>query len=301
MQEISLDPRITYAKPDWSAIAEKGLLCADMHYHTSYSDSYTDVRKAVDLARSRQVGVAITDHNLVGGAKKAQEMGTDLFLVPGIEISTSDGPHVLVYFYDMNDLVSFWKAEIKPKLQVNPWLALRAGGETEWLLDRLESENCVVSAAHPMGYLGSNKGMQVCVDKGYLSEDTALRFDAYEVLCSGMTHIGNVNSLQNAMRMDLGYTGGTDGHLMNELGNVLTVSDACDLDGFLDSIKKHTNTVIGREKSPQTKLLMGSATLSRFMTHAPSSVYVQGLQTVRRVQRYTVKTKDKRKRVTVGR
>ncbi len=284
MHEV-MDDRVSFRHPDWDALAEEHGICADMHYHTRYSDSYTDIRQALRLAERRNVSLAITDHNLIGGVREAYGYDTGVTVVPGIEVSTADGPHILMYFYDAEDLYSFWAEEIRPKLQANPWLGRRTGGEVGWRLDKVEEEglNCIVSAAHPMGYLGTNKGLQVCIDKGYLPKETGGRLDAYEVICSGMTRAGNLRSLECARDMGLGYTGGTDGHMLSELGNVLTVSDESDTDGLLDSIRRGRNGVIGLEKSIPRKVAMGSASLSRFMAHAPSSVYVQGVQAARRV------------------
>ncbi len=62
---------------------------------------------------------------------------------------------------------------------------------TQRLLDLLEDESCVVSAAHLIGYLMSNKDIEICIRNGYLSEDLTLHLDAYEVLCNGMTHYSN--------------------------------------------------------------------------------------------------------------
>lgn len=276
--------RVVFRHPDWNSIADSGKLCADMHFHTNCSDSYTDIRCLIDLARSRKTGVAITDHNLISSVMEIDIKRSDVFIIPGMEVSTSDGPHILTYFYDQNDLKEFWTSNIKPKLQSCPWLALK-GCTVEDLLNLLEKENCVVSGAHPMGYLGSNKGVEVCNVKGYLSDEVVERLDAYEVICSGMTRKSNLCALEAAQRHDLAFTGGTDGHLLSEVGNVVSVADAEDLDGFLDSVVKRKNIIIGKEKNVLRKVEMGSASFSKFIRHAPSASYVQLYQGVRSMKR----------------
>ncbi|MBR6214636.1 MAG: hypothetical protein IKQ67_08370 [Candidatus Methanomethylophilaceae archaeon] len=67
---------------------------------------------------------------------------------------------------------------------------------------------------------------------------------------------------------------------MHELGHVLTVSEATDLDGFLDDIVKHRNTVVGLEKQIPMKTIMGLASLSRISMHLPSSM-IRKLQLIR--------------------
>lgn len=276
--------KAVFSHPDWEAIRGNGQTAVDMHFHTDCSDSFTDVESALRLAEERGVGLAVTDHNLIGSLVKIRDRPTDVMVIPGMEISTSDGPHILAYFYSMDDLESFWRRSIRPRLQRCPWLALR-DCPTERLLDMLEEEQCVVSAAHPMGYLMSNKGVEVCIRKGYLEESVTDRLDAYEVICSGMTRESNIQALRSARRYGLGFTGGTDGHTLKELGNVVTMSDASDPVSFLDDIAAHRTDVVGIEKTMPKKIGMATASLTRFAMHSPSAIYVQTNQAVRSAER----------------
>jgi hypothetical protein len=267
---LKLEPGAEFARPDCLALMSQGLQCADMHFHTRFSDSFTDVGSALKLAKARGTGLAITDHNLIQGVEEAVSMKPDVMVIPGIEVSTWDGPHVLVYFYDASSLRSYWERCIRPNMSKSPWLAISKG--TEWLLDSLEGECCLVSAAHPMGYLMACKGLQKCIDKGRLADTVARRFDAYEVICSGMSRGENIGALKAAERYRLGFTGGTDGHLLWELGNVVTISESQDVEGFLKGVIEKRNRVIGMEKSSPTKVAMGTAVTARFMRYLPSSL-----------------------------
>ena len=275
---------VRFERPDWEAIRDSGRMAVDMHFHTNCSDSFTDIDAAIKLAAERGVGVAITDHNLISSLVRIKGRDIPVPVIPGMEVSTSDGPHILVYFYDQDDLERFWYHNIRPRLQECPWLALR-DCPTERLLEMLEGESCVVSAAHPMGYLMSNKGVEICIRKGYLDEDIARRLDAYEVLCSGMTRESNRESLMSATMYGIGFTGGTDGHTLGEIGNVVTVSDASEVDSFLDDVVRKRVDVIGLEKTVPKKVYMASASLSRFMMHSPSAIMVQTNQAVRSADR----------------
>ena len=276
--------RIIFERPDWKGLCEDGFTAIDMHYHTNHSDSYTKIREAVRLAEDRKIGFAVTDHNVVSGAIEASEIKTDALIIPGIEISAWDGPHILAYFFDVSEIVDYWKNNIREHVQKSPYLAIRKG--TEWILDSLEKENCVVSAAHPMGYAGFNKGLQKCIDRGYLDPNIAERVDAYEVICSGMGRKGNKAAAISADRFGLGYTGGTDGHMMKEVGKVVTCSRESDIDGFLDSIRKRTNFVIGLEKTVTQKIGMGMTTMTRYLPHVPSSLAIHYRQNVGRIRHY---------------
>ena len=264
--------RVTFRYPRGDSIPE-GTLCADMHFHTRYSDSYTSVRRAVSLAKKRNVGLAVTDHNLIGGSLEALEIAKEkgVFAVPGVEISAWDGPHILVYFYSADEMQEYWKKYTEPYIHKSRWLAIDKG--TEWILDSLEGVNCVVSAAHPLGYLVSVKGVEKAVRKGILEKDIVPRFDSYEVICSGMFRSENEEAKKVADEFGLGYTGGSDGHMLHELGRVITCQEADDLDGFLDGIRKHTNYVIGKEKNILDKFAMAMTSTSRFATAClPSSI-----------------------------
>lgn len=285
------EARVRFERPGWKEIREHGLTAVDMHYHTNHSDSYTDIRKAVRLAESRGIGFAVTDHNVIGGAVEALKIKTDMMIIPGIEISAWDGPHILAYFYDLASLREYWTKNIKEMVPKSPSLAIRA--DTEWILNSLESENCIVSAAHPMGYIGFNKGLQKCINRGYLNEDMTKRLDAYEVICSGMTHKNNVLAKEWADRYDLGYTGGTDGHMLKEVGNVVTCSECQDIDGFLNSIKDRTNIIIGLEKDAKTKVEMGMMAFAQYMHYIPSSLAIHYRQNKVRVEHYAKQKRSK--------
>ncbi len=265
--------RVIFGTPDGADLKENGFICADMHFHTNASDSFTKAEQAVALARARGVNLAITDHNLVHNAVRMADR-TDVMVVPGMEVSTTDGPHILVWFYEARELQSFWQREIRPRLQVCPWLALR-DCKVEKLLELLEPEHCVISAAHPMGYFGNNKGLEACIRKGYIDKSVLKGLDAYEVICSGMTHSANLAAIKAAEGYGLSRTGGSDGHILGAVGTAVTVAEAADRTQFLDAIAENRSFVIGREKDIPGKVLTGSTSLIRFLEHAPSAVYVQ--------------------------
>ncbi len=86
----------------------------DMHVHTIYSDGVLTPDQIIDMAVSNKIsGIAITDHDTVGGIKNALDLrerkGIDI--IPGIEMSaTLDGEdvHILGYWmdYEDNDLLA---------------------------------------------------------------------------------------------------------------------------------------------------------------------------------------------------
>jgi predicted metal-dependent phosphoesterase TrpH len=77
----------------------------DLHIHTTFSDGDMTPEEMVAEAKSLGLaGVAITDHDEVAGVEVAAEAaGGDLEVIPGVELSTSDGKndiHILGYLID---------------------------------------------------------------------------------------------------------------------------------------------------------------------------------------------------------
>lgn len=106
--------RILFEKPDLAELTKQHLV-VDMHFHTNYSDGTNKVEAVVNKARSLGIGVAITDHNTIKGAVEIDTYN-DIITIPGIEITSIEGTHILLYFYDIEDLKKFYHHDIKPHL-----------------------------------------------------------------------------------------------------------------------------------------------------------------------------------------
>jgi predicted metal-dependent phosphoesterase TrpH len=77
----------------------------DLHTHTTFSDGdMTPEEMVAEAKRLGLAGVAITDHDEVAGVDAAMKVAGDGFVVvPGVELSTSDGKtdiHILGYLID---------------------------------------------------------------------------------------------------------------------------------------------------------------------------------------------------------
>lgn len=274
---------VTHARPDFAALSEAGLMPVDMHTHTVHSDAPTRVRDALRKAEGCGFGLAITDHNGVGGVLEAQRLGTRAMVVPGIEVSAWDGPHILIYFYDIHDMEDFYEVHIRDARSKSPYLATRL--MTEEILERAAGYSCVVSAAHPYGYLLFNKGVQKCIDREYLRPAVLSEFDAVEALCGGMGRGQNEKAAALARDMGLGVTGGTDGHLLSDLGNVVTCADAADVGSFLDAVAKRETTIVGLEKNALEKCTMAVGVIPQYLPYLGPSLAVHWHQNLPRLLR----------------
>ncbi len=83
-------------------LADREWILADLHLHTSWShDCTVDVDDLLDNAEAQGLGaIAVTDHNVFGGALEAVELarGRDLIVIPGEEVKTDGQGEVIGLF-----------------------------------------------------------------------------------------------------------------------------------------------------------------------------------------------------------
>ncbi|MCE5338771.1 MAG: phosphotransferase [Methanomicrobiaceae archaeon] len=275
---------IVFEKPLPEAIRRLGLLPADLHFHTRHSDSATRVRDALKLAARRGIGLAITDHNQTSGVAEAERQKIRVPLIPGIEVSANDGPHVLFYFYSAADLQDFYRRHIEKNRRNGPFTAIHL--DTADILDRREDYSCIAAEAHPCGYAFLNRGVQRCIAGKCIDEEVFSRLDALEVICGGMARSHNLKAAGLAVAHSLGRTGGTDGHLLHELGGVVTCAEADTVEELLDAIRKRKTVVIGRERPLVEKAVMGTAVLPHHLPYAVPILQARWEQDLPRIKRF---------------
>jgi predicted metal-dependent phosphoesterase TrpH len=90
------------AGADGDPLADRDWIVADLHMHTSWSsDCQIEVEDLLDHAAAEGLGaIAVTDHNVFGGALEAVELadGRGLTVVPGEEIKTDGQGEVIGLF-----------------------------------------------------------------------------------------------------------------------------------------------------------------------------------------------------------
>ncbi|HET9675379.1 MAG TPA: glycosyltransferase [Gaiellaceae bacterium] len=89
---------------DGDPLADRPWILADLHMHTNWSnDCQIPVPELIDHAEAQGLGaIAITDHNVFGGALEAVEhaRGRELVVIPGEEVKTDDQGEVIGLFLD---------------------------------------------------------------------------------------------------------------------------------------------------------------------------------------------------------
>lgn len=283
--EVAGTARVRFGPPDLATLREDGYLAVDMHVHTDHSDGLIRVRDALRRGRRAGVSFAVTDHNAVSGAVAAvREAGPGQVVVPGIEVSAAEGPHILVYFYSVDDLVDYHREVVAPALQASPYLATTL--PTDAVLAGLEGRDAIAVAAHPFGYLFLCRGVCKAIAAGELAPDVLCRLDGLEGVCGGMTRTQNERAIAFAAEHDLVVTGGTDAHLLSELGRVVTAARAGSTEEFLDAVRRGDALVWGQEKSMIEKTVQATAVLPRYAPYLGSSLGVHYRQNAPRALRF---------------
>lgn len=206
----------------------------DLHVHTHYSrDSLITPEELVIYAKKAGLdGVAVTDHDRLDGALKiARE--TDFFIVPGMEISSSNG-HV----------VALNVQEVIPK-----------GLDADETVDRIHRAGGIAVACHPVTFF-----------KGSLRKHVSSKFDAVEVInASSFPFNYSVKNAQKiASRLGIPRVAGSDAHYPPEIGYAYTLVDASsNVDEVVRSIHEGSCQPFGRAIPIKVKLKKELATLKR--------------------------------------
>ncbi len=174
---------------------------ADLHVHTEYSkDAFGPVEEVLRFAtwNTELCAIAITDHNTMQGAFKAQDLAPKfgLEVILGEEIDSVEG-HLIGLFLE------------KP---------IAPGKSAEETVDTIHEQGGLAVIPHPMGR-GS-----YCIKKGVLRRLLPL-VDGIELL--NPTWGGRLSSRTNRVLSErsklIAATGGSDAHLIGHVGRAHTL------------------------------------------------------------------------------
>jgi hypothetical protein len=190
----------------------------DLHVHSFYSLK-DGVNSPEDIIRYTMKigldGVAITDHDTLNGwiHGRAYAEKKEFTLIPGMEISSRDG-HIL----------GLYITEEVPK-----------GHSAQETLELIHAQGGVAVAAHLCDMLRKGVGDLV----------KTLDFDGIEVL-NGRNYFVNGRAKKVAETLDMAVTGGSDGHIIDEIGSCYTIYDG----DLYEAIEKKTTRAEGGLTNP---------------------------------------------------
>jgi predicted metal-dependent phosphoesterase TrpH len=168
----------------------------DLHVHSAYSvDTDVEIKDILKTAKARNLdGLAISDHNEIAGSLEAFELAKemdDFMVIRAIEVSSSEG-HIIAYGVDKKI-----PRDMTPRDTVD---AIRRAGGTPVV-------------AHPYRFW-SGVGEKVVLNT---------KFSAIEGLNARSPKNTNEKAIALAEKLDLGVTGGSDSHKVEEIGTGVTI------------------------------------------------------------------------------
>lgn len=247
----------------------------DMHVHTNHSDGLVRIPELLAHLRRRNLGAAVTDHNTIAGVREAftRDGAAAEILLPGIEVSARDGPHLLIYFDTLRDLADYYDTCVKGHQGACPHMATDLS--TEKIVREANEAGGFVVAAHPYGYAMLVRGVLKAIDTGMLAPEILDGIDGLEVICGGLSHTLNARAEAYAAAHAFCMTGGSDAHTLREVGRAVTTADEPLTPAeFLDAIRHQKTSVTGCERGPADNLLMGTQVMTKYVPYLRSGLAV---------------------------
>jgi predicted metal-dependent phosphoesterase TrpH len=257
--------KITFEKPDLTDLT-RHYTVADLHFHTHFSDGMNSVKAIAKRAETLGIGIAITDHNDIRGAV---EIGNfkQILSIPGIEITSREGTHLLVYFYDTKSLKTFYREDLKPYMGSGIMSSTLL--EMEDLIRRARKFKTVVVFPHP--YCAAYTGVQNLQFPKERLDKLFQMVDGVEVLNAGNLKKWNLQCAVLGFNLGKSIVGGSDGHSLSHMGRAVTYADCKNTrKDLLDAIRKKETKVIGKEINFIRKVTDNSRKLQHNFKHYPS-------------------------------
>jgi predicted metal-dependent phosphoesterase TrpH len=259
--------RIEFEKPNLLELT-KHYTVVDMHFHTHYSDGFSAVEDVARRVRELGIGIAITDHNDIKGAVEIHK-DTSILSIPGIEITSKEGAHLLIYFYDIENLQRFYENEVRSYMGNSVMSSISLNMEE--VIERARSFKAIIIFPHP--YCAVYTG--IC-NTLFSKERLRRLFDAVdgvEVINSQNLNKWNLRCAVLGFNLDKSITGGSDGHRLRHIGKVVSYA-LCEnnREAFLDAVKNKQNKVIGKEIDILRKVTSSSFKLKANLKNYPDIV-----------------------------
>lgn len=252
--------KILFEKPD-IALLRKDHAVFDMHFHTCHTDGRDTVGAIAARAGALGIGVAITDHNDIRGALEMHKY-KGVPSIPGIEITSREGTHILVYFEQVDHLKKFFAKYIRPLL-----------GRDLMSSTRLSMEEIIYCAGlfpsvtiFPHPYCVAYTGICNLNFEQHRLEHLLESVHGVEVINAENIHRWNLRCALLGSSLGKGITGGSDGHSLYHMGKVVTYA-ACEKSApaMLDAVRNGRTYVVGQEINLFRKVVSSSSKLN---THA---------------------------------
>jgi predicted metal-dependent phosphoesterase TrpH len=259
--------RIQFEKPILE-ILTKNHTVVDLHFHTRFSDGINKVKTVAQKAMELGIGIAITDHNDIRGAI-AIDRYKNLLTIPGIEITSVEGSHLLVYFYNIDELKTFYQKDVQPFMGNDVMTSLALSMEE--IIHRANRYHAIIILAHP--YCAAYTGVCNLQFPPERLKGICNIVDGVEVINAGNINKWNLKCAVFGFNLNKAIVGGSDGHSIYEMGRAVTFSDCKpNRRDFLDAIKRGHSKVIGKEIDFIRKFTSNSLKLRSSIRNCPDLI-----------------------------
>lgn len=227
----------------WHSQEEKSLAAFDLHVHTSASpDAFPSPSRIIRKAKKANIGLAIADHNEIDGAIKAGKKAKNVIMIPGIEVKTQEGVHVLFYFEKPEKLEKFYQDIVQPRKSPRFFVDVEMVG----LIKKARRYNCLTGFPHP--YVTREGGCMKMVFKNQIKEEDLLSLaDFIETKNTASPKKANKLAARLANKYKKPATAGSDAHLTRQIGTGLTLMQAESVRDVLQAIASGQTKAVGRE------------------------------------------------------
>jgi predicted metal-dependent phosphoesterase TrpH len=269
MERISMfsNHRVRFERPDIELL-KKNHTVVDLHFHSQYSDGRNSVDQIVHRARELGIGISITDHNDIRGALELDRYN-DVLTVPGIEITACEGSHLLVYFYEIDELRRFYERDVAPYRGPDVMSSLSLS--MKQIIERARAFDSLIIFPHP--YCALYTG--ICNPQFSEQElhDMLRRVDGVEVINAQNLKKWNLKCALLGFNLNKVMTGGSDGHALIHMGRAVTYARCPKRRrDLLNAVKKQSNQVMGKEIHLIRKVTANGFKLRSSLNHCPDLV-----------------------------
>ena len=259
--------RVRFERPHIQSLIHEYTV-VDLHFHSHYSDGRDSVAKIAHNAHKLGIGVAITDHNQIQGALEIDAY-KDILSIPGVELTSAEGSHLLVYFHDTGELSRFYEHHVVPFMGASVMSSLSLS--MAQIIRRARNYDCLIVFPHP--YCAMYTG--VCNLQFSKKELHHLlqNVDGIEVINAHNLKKWNLKCALLGFNLNKMMVGGSDGHALSHMGRVVTYARCPkNRDDFLSAIQANANQVMGKEIHLLRKVTANGLKLRSSINNCPDLV-----------------------------
>jgi predicted metal-dependent phosphoesterase TrpH len=259
--------RVLFDRPDLAHLLKNNTV-VDLHFHSHFSDGLNSVPKIARRARSLGIGLAITDHNEIRGALEL-DLQEDIFSIPGIEITSVEGSHLLVYFYETDELKRFYDLHVVPHMGGGVMSSINL--PMKQIIQRARQHECLIIFAHP--YCALYTGICNLQFTPNQLEELFRMVDGVETINASNLNRWNLKCTVLGFNLGKAMVGGSDGHALNHMGRSVTYAPVPrNRRAFLDALRQRNNMVVGKEITLLRKVTSNSLKLRSNISNCPNLI-----------------------------